>query len=150
MLYRAAYRVLHDDGDAEDVVQDVLLEAFRKHHHNGAIPAGGLLRRMVTLRSIDRLRRRRAARRIDDLTIAGAGEAPDQVLQEMEQVDRLREAIGRLPQREAACFLLRHAEGMSYSEIAETLGTSSSAVSTAIHKAKTKLRKSISIHLRSE
>ncbi|MHB8866857.1 MAG: RNA polymerase sigma factor [Pirellulaceae bacterium] len=143
MLYRAAYRILRDDGDAQDVVQDVLLEAFRKHDDNGTIPAGGLLRRMVTLRAIDRLRRRRPARRIDDLAVVSGGDAPDCAIQQTEQMDRLRQAIGRLPQREAECFLLRYAEGMSYGDIAEMLGTSPSAVSTATHKARTKLRKSM-------
>jgi RNA polymerase sigma-70 factor (ECF subfamily) len=150
MLYRAAYRILHDNGDAEDVVQDVLLEAYRKHQENGAVPVGGLLRRMVTFRAIDRLRRRRRAEPIEDATIAGFGEAPDRAIQREEQVDLLRHAIGRLPQREAECFLLRYVEGMSNEEIAKTLGTNSSVISTALHRARAKLREAMNSRTGSE
>ena len=150
MLYRAAYRILHDHGDAEDAVQDVLLEAYRKHQAVGTVPAGGLLRRMAMLRAIDRLRRRRRPGPIEDSSIADFGEAPDRAIQRQEQTNRLRQAIVRLPQRQAECFLLRHIEGMTYKEIAVALGMNSSAVSTALHKARANLRTAMSLHTRSE
>ncbi len=150
MLYRAAYCILRDTGDAEDVVQDVLLEAYQKHQGNGAVPAGGLLRRMATFRAIDQLRRRRRSEPIENVTIAKSGESPDRAIQQEEQVDRLRQAIGRLPKREAECFLLRYVEGMSNQEIAEALGTNASGVSTALHKARTKLRKMLSLCAKTE
>ena len=51
-LYRAAFRVLHHCGDAEDVTQEVLMEAYRKQQVSGTPPGAALLRRMATLRAI--------------------------------------------------------------------------------------------------
>ena len=64
MLYRAAYCILGNAGDAEDAVQDVLLAAYCKHQRNGTFPSGHLLRRMVSFHAIDLLRRRKPARSI--------------------------------------------------------------------------------------
>lgn len=150
MLYRAAYCILHDEGEAEDVVQDVLLEAYRNHQENGKVPPGGLLRRMATFRAIDRLRRRKRGQPINDVTMVRFGETPDRMIQDMEQAERLRQAISRLPQRQAECFVLRYVEGLSCADIAETLGMSSSSVSTALHKARMKLRTSMSVSTRPE
>ena len=54
--------------------------------------------------------------------------------------DRLQRLIGRLPNREAECFLLRYVNGLTNDEISRALGISSSAVSTALHKARRSLR----------
>jgi RNA polymerase sigma-70 factor, ECF subfamily len=150
MLYRAAYCILHDDGEAEDVVQDVLLEAYRTHAKQATVPAAGLLRRMVTCRAIDRLRRRRRAQPIDNVPVVQFRDIPDRVIQEMEQADHLRQALSRLPSRQAECFLLRYMEGMSCEEIAESLGVSSSSVTTALYKARTRLRALMSAYTRPE
>ena len=64
IIYRAAYRILSNPSDAEDVAQDVLVEAYRKYQDTSKLPDVGLLRRMATLRAIDHLRRRSQPRRL--------------------------------------------------------------------------------------
>jgi RNA polymerase sigma-70 factor (ECF subfamily) len=131
-------------------VQDVLVEAYRKHGANGTVPEGALLRRMATLRAIDRLRQRRRLEPIEESSLSDLATAPDQATEREEQADRLRQMISRLPPRQAKCFVLRHVEGMHHREIAEALCISVSAVSTAAHKARAKLRVAMSVYTRSE
>jgi RNA polymerase sigma-70 factor (ECF subfamily) len=150
MLYRAAYFVLRDNGDAEDVVQDVLVEAYRKHQANGTVPEVALLRRMATLRAIDRLRQRRRLEPIEASSISDLTTAPDRATEREEQADRLRRLIAQLPPRQSKCFVLRHIEGMTHREVAEALGISVSAVSTATYKARSKLRVAMSEYTGSE
>lgn len=58
-ILRASYRVVGNIVDAEDVAQDVLLEAFQKYQSTGQLPEIALLSRMATLRAIDHLRKKR-------------------------------------------------------------------------------------------
>lgn len=138
LIYRAAYRVVRHDGDAEDVTQEVLLEAYRKFQRGGGIPEPGLLRRMATVRAIDRLRRRKETKPLDDQLAKNSVVAS--AFEQEEIGNQIRRAIGRLPQRDAECFVLRYVEGMSNPEIALALQISPTAVTTALHRARVKLR----------
>lgn len=142
-IFRVAYRMVRSAADAEDVAQDVLLEAYQKSQRSGILPSGALLRRMATLRAIDRLRRRRHSACFEDSEIysPGSGKAGDQ--NPTDVAERMRDAISRLPDREAEAFVLRHVEGMKNKEIAEILGITVSAVSTAIHRALKRLRENL-------
>ncbi len=146
MIFRAAYRVLHDHGDAEDVTQEVLMEAFRKHQSLGTVPEPALLSRMATLRAIDRLRRRRSVLSLDGVLVPDENQSPQLLDERLEQMSRLQQALANLPRREAECFLLRYIEGASNREIAQMLNTTESAISTALHKARTKLRQAMELH----
>jgi RNA polymerase sigma factor (sigma-70 family) len=134
MLLRVAYRLLHDSADAEDVAQEVLLEAFRKQQATGAAPHPALLRRMATLRAVDRLRRRKPLETLEEHACAGRGVLPDEAAERAEQAAQIRLEISRLPPREAECFVLRYVEGLSNSEIVELIGASPSTVSTAFRQ----------------
>ncbi|MBL8799498.1 MAG: sigma-70 family RNA polymerase sigma factor [Planctomycetia bacterium] len=56
-----------------------------------------------------------------------------------ELAERLRQALGQLPAREAEVFALRYFEDQSYQQIAESLDMQSNAVAQALYKARTKL-----------
>jgi len=140
MLLRAAYHLLHDHGEAEDVVQEVLLEAYLKHSRDGTTPGGGLLRRMTLLRSVDRLRRRRRGESICEIVDEEGGGEPSREIVEAEQSEQLRRAIGRLPPQQGKCFVLRYLEGLDHAQIGEALKMSRSAVSSALHRARESLR----------
>ena len=95
-VYVTAWRVLGHVADAEDVVQDVFLEAYRLQQTQTVRHWPGLLRRMATCRALDRLRRRQVTVPVEDLPLAAPGGPEDEAIaNELEQ--RLLGALARLP-----------------------------------------------------
>ncbi len=135
-LFRVAFRVLHNVHDAEDVTQEVLLEALRMPED----PDFGMLRRMTTFRAIDMLRRRTAAEPVDLDNCEKQALSPQQAITAREEIQILQQAIARLPRQQARCFWLRYVDGLTNQQIAASAGISESAVSTALNKARQRLR----------
>lgn len=141
-LFRAAYRILHDAAEAEDITQEVLLEAYRHSQKSDQLPEIGLLSHMATIRAIDQLRRRKTPSPLD--VNQHPVETPlSSSIEVDEQIAIMQAAIAALPDRQARCFALRHIEGMSNARIATYLEISESAVSTALYKARNNLRESL-------
>lgn len=137
-VFRVAYRMLGSEHDAEDVTQDVFCEAIDLIDSPEVCDWSGLLRRMAALRSIDRLRRRVPTVAIDfDLSV-NADPSSEAVAKEL--AERLRDAIGLLSDQQAAVFSLAYFESLSRDEIAESLGITPVSVSTALYKARQKLK----------
>jgi len=139
MVFRVAWRILRNTHDAEDVGQDVFLELHRILDSRRVTNCPGLLRRLTVLRALDRLRRRRATAPLQESVHATAEPSPEKEMLRAEEAERVRQALARLPRQMAAVFCLRYFEDLSNLQIAEALGTSPSAVSTALHKARTRL-----------
>src|SRR5262245_23268551 len=77
MAFATAWRLLGHTADAEDVVQESLLDAFRLHESTAVANWGGLLRQLATRRAIDRLRQRRATSELTHDPIGTARDQPD-------------------------------------------------------------------------
>ncbi len=144
-IFRVAYRLLRSVHDAEDVSQEVLLEAFRMPD----IPDASLLRRVAAFRAIDRLRQRVVTVPLDDDIRQIELLSVEKAIENEESADLLREAISRLPQQQSRCFWLRYVEGQSNQEIAVVEAISESTVSTALCKARKSLRRLFSDKLES-
>jgi RNA polymerase sigma-70 factor (ECF subfamily) len=139
IVFAAAWRILEHAADVEDVVQDVFLEAYRLQQTQAVQHWPALLRRMAAYRALDRLRQRRHEMAADALALVAQGHGPEEEAIGRELEERLRQAIAQLPPREAEVFCLRYFEQMACNQIATLLRISSSAVSTALHKARTRL-----------
>jgi len=139
LVYRTAWRILGHAADTEDVVQEVFLQAHLFVQTRPVRHWSGLLRRLAACRALDRLRQRRSAVSLDGLELPSNGETPDEAAVSRELAERLRQAIGELPPREAEVFCLRYFDDLPYQEIADTLSISSGAVAMALHKARAKL-----------
>ena len=137
---RLVRRILGPGSDAEDVVQEVFIEAFRFLDQREIANWPGLLRRMATHRALDRLRRRHRTEPLSGLEVSAASEGPFETAVAGELAARLRWAITQLPNRQAAVFSLRCFDDQSYEQIAEILGISPGAVGVALHKARVKLQ----------
>lgn len=137
-VFRVALRMLGSEHDAEDVAQDVFYEALGLAGSREIRDWSGLLRRLAALRSLDRLRRRRETAVLDVDSPIDADPSHDAVAKEL--ADRLREAICRLSEQQAVVFSLAYFEAYSRDQIAESLEISPMAVSTALYKARQKLK----------
>jgi len=143
--YRAAWRILQHAQDCEDVLQEVFIEAHKIFESDGITHPRTLLNRLVTFRSIDLLRKRRATDSIDDSptedsALLDTTPGPQRTAIDHEETLRLRSIVAELPPRQAAVFCMVHFEELSHDEIASTLEISKGAVAMALNKARAKLR----------
>lgn len=138
-VYRIAWRILGNADDADEVVQDVFLQAHQYESQNQVSNAVGLLKRLAVCRSLDRLRRRRVYSSLDAVAIVDCQPSPHDMAIGHELESRLRAGIGQLPPREAEVFCLRYFDELTNQQIAESLNITTAAVAAAIYKARTKL-----------
>jgi RNA polymerase sigma-70 factor, ECF subfamily len=139
LVFATAWRILGHTADTEDIVQEVFLQVHQMQQTESVRHWPGLLRRLAACRALDRLRQRRTTVPLNGLSLAGPEEGPEATAIEHELAERLRQAIARLPDREAAVFCLRYFDDLSYQEIAQMLHIRTGAVASALHKARLKL-----------
>jgi RNA polymerase sigma-70 factor (ECF subfamily) len=131
--------------DAEDLLQEVFLQAHRKlSGFRGDSALGTWLYRLTMNHCLDHLRARqvRMNRATESLDQEGAEEpiAPaPAVPAAVSRVD-LERAINMLPDGARAVFLLHDVEGFEHREIAQILGISEGTSKSQVHKARMKLR----------
>ncbi len=141
---RLACRILGHGPDAEDAVQEAFLQVYLIGQSENVVNAGGLLHRAVLHRSLDQLRRRRGSGPLIDDPLSREDD-PQEAASARELADRLRQAVGRLPQQQAAAFCMRYLDDQPYEQIAENLGVALGAVASALHKARGKLKSMLAV-----
>lgn len=149
-LYRHVLRIVGTPAEAEDVVQDAFISAWRSV---GAFQGGSFrawLFRIATNRSIDLIRARRRRGELpleppDGAEIEWAepvAEGPDpvEIASRGEALAVVEEALGGVPAEQRAALLLRDVEGFSYEEIARITAVEVGTVKSRIHRARTAVR----------
>jgi RNA polymerase sigma-70 factor, ECF subfamily len=139
IVFGAAWRILGHATDAEDVAQEVFLEAFRKWRRWPDNHWLGLLRRLAVCRALDCRRRKTLITNIPWSELPSNAAGPSELVATNELMVLLRSAVDHLPRREAEVFCLRYFENLSPGEIADSLGIKPGAVAAALSKARTKL-----------
>jgi RNA polymerase sigma-70 factor (ECF subfamily) len=147
-VYRAVRAVLRSDDDAEDVMQQAYINAYK---HLGQFAGDAQFSTWLTRIAINEaLRRRKRARTIgegdDSVTISLVeDDAPDPEMQAStaELRELLEREIAALPESYRLVIMLRDIEGLSTAEAAQSLGLSEDVVKTRLHRGRTMLRDSL-------
>jgi RNA polymerase sigma-70 factor, ECF subfamily len=143
MVFQTAFRVVGNAADAEEVAQEVFLEAVSSDSACQIQNWGAYLRKLAVFRALDRQRQRRDEVGLEaDSLPAATLSPPDEAIQR-ELAESLRNLIAGLPEREGAVFVLRYFERLTNPQIAEVLGISTGAVAAAIHKVRAKLEAAV-------
>jgi RNA polymerase sigma-70 factor (ECF subfamily) len=153
MVYQLAFHLLGDHNEALDLSQEVFLRVFRTVH---GFRAQSSLRtwifRIVVNQARNRQRWWRRRRRADqvslDVHIRANGElpsrahtdSPDRVLRQKELAARLWQALDALPFDQKTAIILREIDGLSYEEIAFSLGVAAGTVKSRLGRAREALR----------
>jgi len=136
-LLAIARAVVGNRASPEDVVQQALVNLYQHRDRYDWHQPGGLLRRAVLNEALRILRQPKTASVAPDLP--GVASAPVRAMIDGETVERVRWAIGRLPEHFRAALVLCEYEGMSYVQIADVLGASVPQVKTWLHRGRRQL-----------
>ena len=143
-VYRLAYRLTGNRHDAEDLTQEVFVRVFRSLSSYTPGTFEGWLHRITTNLFLDSVRRK-ARIRFDALPddaerLPGKEPGPAQVYDDTHFDDDVQAALDALPPDFRAAVVLCDLEGLSYEEIAATLGIKIGTVRSRIHRGRSQLR----------
>jgi len=149
-LYSAALRMTSDEGDAQDLVQDVYLRAYRffDRFEKGTNFKAWLFKILKNI-YINRYRKELKAPQMVDISDAEmSGDMPATTTPEDEVFDGLLDdditsAVDALPEEFRLTIILSDLEGFSYKEIAEILNCPIGTVMSRLHRGRKLLRESL-------
>jgi RNA polymerase sigma-70 factor (ECF subfamily) len=160
-LYRVAMRLLRNENDAQEVLQDALVSAWQNlGSFAGRSQFGSWVYRVTVNAALMllRTRRRRPTVSVEEMTPTALDAAvsqsqlgstsdwskrPDEQLQSGELKQHVEAALDTLPEILRLVFVLRDVEGLSTEETADVLGISIPNVKTRLHRARLALRGAI-------
>src|SRR5512142_1108951 len=144
-VYRLAYRLTGNPHDAEDLTQEVFVRVFRSLSKYTPGTFEGWLHRITTNLFLDMARRRQRIR-FEGLgedaaqRLHGRGPTPAEAFEERHLDADVSAALQALPPEYRAAVVLCDIEGLSYEEIAATLGVKLGTVRSRIHRGRAQLR----------
>ena len=148
-VYSLALRMIRNPEDAEDVLQDTFLRAYRGiKSFQGASTFSTWIYRITANSALMRLRKKQlptvsiedSDERETPVNIADWTPGPVEQLLSRELQHEMDEAIEALPPEFRQVFVLRDMEEMSNAEVAEILDLSVAAVKSRLHRARLKVR----------
>jgi RNA polymerase sigma-70 factor (ECF subfamily) len=153
-VFRLAYRITGHEQDAEDVVQETFMRAYRRLDlYDSRSGFGSWLFRIATNSALDllRVRKRRGGgpepAGLDDPGVPESATACEPMQDRQvfggEVQGRVARAMRRLSDRERAAFVLRHFQERPIKEVARTLGQTDNATKQALFRAVRKLRREL-------
>jgi RNA polymerase sigma-70 factor (ECF subfamily) len=149
-LYRVARAILRDDGEAEDVMQDAYVRAYKSlAQFEGRSAFSTWLTRIAVNEALQRRKQRMKMEPIDFqngaedhiMELAALGDSPEQNYGRQEITGILEQAIAVLPEQYRVVYMLREVEEMSTEETAEALTISEENVRIRLHRARGLLKK---------
>jgi len=144
-VYRLAYRLTGNRHDAEDLTQETFVRVFRSLSSYTPGTFEGWLHRITTNLFLDQVRRKQRIRMEamgddDGLYPARSEAQPERGYEHVNLDHDVQRALGALSPEYRAAVVLCDIEGLSYEEIAVTLGIKLGTVRSRIHRARSQLR----------
>jgi RNA polymerase sigma-70 factor, ECF subfamily len=142
-IYRIALRMLGNPHDAEDVVQDVVIQVWTAlSGFTGASSFTTWLYRIVVNRCLNTARGRRWTREVQEDDPTPTSGVDDTVIAR-QRARATMQAIAELPPEQRAVIVLHQLEGLSYREVAAVVNISEDAVRGRLHRARSSLLDSL-------
>lgn len=140
-MYNVGYRITGNEEDAEDVLQESFISAFRNlESYRGDASFGSWIKKIVINKAINVLKKRKWELMPEDKEFDVPEEESEQEYLPSLSVDRVRDAIQRLPDGYRSVLSLYLLEGYDHQEIAEIMNISESTSKSQLNRAKNKLR----------
>jgi len=144
-VWRTVYRLLDHHADALDCYQETFLAAWRFAEREPVADWPSFLITLATRRAMDRLRQRYRDRArviaIDSLREPDSeAECPVRHASAKELMDRVREGVAELPDKQAQVFWLSCVEGLSHQHVSDRIEVPPGEVRVLLHRARTQLR----------
>ena len=152
MVIQLAVNLLGDRDEALDLAQEVFLRVFRTiHRFRGHSSLRTWIYRIAVNQARNRHRFWRRRHRADQVSLdqhiathgeflSGGESTPDRVLAQKELATRLQQALDGLPFDQRTAIVLREIDGLSYEEIAYSLGVAVGTVKSRLTRARQALR----------
>jgi RNA polymerase sigma-70 factor (ECF subfamily) len=155
-VFRLAFRMMGNEQDADDVVQETFLRAYRSlDRFEERSQFGTWVYRIAVNRCYDMLEKRNRGseqrvekgREEDEASledrIASDQPTPERMLLSQEVRGKVQKVLDELTALERTAFVMRHFEGKPMQEIAKSLGVQSSAAKQSVFRAVRKLRREL-------
>lgn len=146
-LFRFAFRLLSDEAEAADTVQETLIKIWDKREDLERVQnKEAWCLRLIRNASIDRIRggyrkRKTALDAVQEFATSRQG--PGKEVQLKDTVQQVHRLMKELPEAQRAVMQLRDIEGMSYQEIADALELTMAQVKTNLHRARNRVRQAL-------
>lgn len=146
-VYRLAYRLSGNPQDAEDLTQETFVRVFRSLADFSPGTFEGWLHRITTNLFLDMVRRRQRIRfdalPEDTERLPGTAPSPEQVYADTHLDPQVQAALDALSPEFRVAVVLCDIEGLTYEEIAATLGIKLGTVRSRIHRGRVQLRQAL-------
>jgi RNA polymerase sigma-70 factor (ECF subfamily) len=149
-VFRLAFRMTRNEEDAEDVVQETFLKAYRNlHRFAGRSEFSTWIHSIAANCALDLLRRRTPREErmrpleVEAFEAAASDSSPERTVFGSEVGSQVARSLDRLSDMERSAFVLRHFEGRTIAEIGRTLGVKSGAAKNCVFRAVAKLRQDL-------
>ncbi len=143
-MYIVAKRFVSDSMEAEDVVQEAFIKAFKKlHQYKAEVTFGAWLKRIVINKSIDLLKsKKQQLLELNEVHLKVVDQDYDDnwLVDDAITIDEVKAAIEQLPETYKYVVMLFLIEGYDHQEISGILGISEVASRTQLSRGKTKLK----------
>ena len=144
-VYRSCYRILGNYEDAEDASQETFLRAYRKldTFRSRSTFKTWLVRVAINISLNEQSSRRKVPHSDIDMAqlVASTEEAPEVALTRAEAAVRMHDALGLVRPDHRAVIVLRDLEGLTYQEMAESLGIAEGTAKSWVHRGRDQLKR---------